>query len=162
MTPQVLPREENMIKPTYRNYSSTTIRAENTQADISRELAKYGIQSVQHTSMPGGFSVAFQAEVQEVNRPITIRIDIPWNQEKDKEDHYGWRDKRIKYRVLFYYIKSLLTAWDNGLKAFTDIFMPHIVLPGGRTVSQDLLPKYTMAIESGEIGDIKFLPGVDQ
>src|SRR3990167_8722499 len=122
-----------MIKPTYRNYSSTTIRAEN-----------------------------IQAEVQEVNRPITIRIDIPWSQEKDKEDHYGWRDKRIKYRVLFYYIKSLLTAWDNGLKAFTDIFMPHIVLPGGRTVSQDLLPKYTMAIESGEIGDIKFLPGVDQ
>ena len=151
-----------MIKPTYRNYSTTTIRAENTQADISRELTKYGIQSVQHTSMPGGFSVAFQAEVQEVKRPITIRIDIPWNQEKDKEDQFGWRDKRIKYRVLFYYIKSLLTAWDNGLKAFTDIFMPHIVLPGGRTVSQDLLPKYTMAIESGEIEDIKLLPGVDK
>ena len=32
-----------MIKPTYRNYSSTQIRAENTQADISRELAKFGI-----------------------------------------------------------------------------------------------------------------------
>src|SRR3990167_1336229 len=125
MTPQVLPREKSMIKPTYRNYSSTTIRAENTQADISRELAKYGIQSVQHTSMPGGFSVDFQAEVQEVNRPITIRIDIPWNQEKDKEDHYGWRDKRIKYRVLFYYIKSLLTAWDNGLKPFTQVYNGH-------------------------------------
>lgn len=148
-----------MIRPTYRNYSSTQIRSENTQAEITKELAKFGIHSVQHTFLPNGFSVAFQAEVQEVKKPVTIRIDIPWDQTKDTEDRFGWRDKRIKYRVLYYYIKSLLTAWDNGLKAFTDIFMPHIVLPGGRTVSQDLLPKYTMAIESGEMSDVKLLPG---
>ena len=147
-----------MIKPTYRNYSSTTIRSENTQADISKELAKFGIHSVQHTNVPEGFSVAFQAEVEEVEKPVTIRIDIPWDMNKDKEDYLGWKDKRVKYRVLFYYIKALLTAWDNGLKAFTDIFMPHIVLPGGRTVSQDLLPQYKMAVESGEMEDIRFLP----
>lgn len=150
-----------MIKPKYRNYSSTSIRCENTQADISRELSKYGIYMIQHTSFEHGFSVAFQAEVEGVNRPITIRIDIPWNKEKDKEDQYGYRDKRIKYRVLYHYIKALLSAWDNGLKAFTDIFMSHIVLPGGKTVSQDLLPKYTMALESGEMEDIKLLPGVE-
>ena len=149
-----------MIKPKYRNYSTTTIRTEQTQADISKELAKFGIHMVQHTSLSNGFSVAFQAEVAEVNKPITIRIDIPWNMEKDKEDKFGWRDKRIKYRVLYYYIKALLTAWDNGLKAFTDIFMPHIVLPGGRTISQDLLPKYTLAIESGQIDEVKLLEGV--
>ena len=54
----------------------------------------------------------------------------------------------------------MLTAWDNGLKAFTDIFMPHIVLPGGKTVSQDLLPKYTLAIEEGKIDEVKLLEGV--
>lgn len=151
-----------MITPKYKSYSSTTIRAENTQADISRELSKYGITSVQHTNTPNGFSVAFQAEVKEISKPVTIRIDIPWVQDKDKIDQYGYRDQRIKYRVLFNYIKSLLTAWDNGLKAFTDIFMPHIVLPGGRTVSQDLLPKYTMAVESGDIQEVKLLEGADR
>ena len=66
--------------------------------------------------------------------------------------------QRIKYRALFYYVKSLLIAWDDGLKTFAEIFLPHIVLPGGRTVAQDLMPKYTMAVESGTMGDIKLLP----
>ena len=149
-----------MIKQQYINYSTTQIRAENTKADITRELNKFGISKVQHTFFDIGFSVAFQAEVQEISKPITIRIDIPWDQSKDTEDRFGWKDKRIKYRVLYYYVKALLTAWDNGLKAFTDIFMPHIVLPGGRTVSQDLLPKYTLAIESGEVKEVKLLEGV--
>ena len=151
-----------MIKPTYRNYRSTQVRAEKTQADITTELDKFGIQKVQHTFYDNGFSVAFQAEVEEVKRPVTVRIDIPWNQEKDTEDKFGWRDRRIKYRVLYYYIKALLTAWDNGLKAFMDIFLPHIVLPGGKTVSQDLLPKYTMAVESGEVKEVPLLPAVEE
>lgn len=151
-----------MIKPKYRNYSTTIIRAENTQADITRELGKFGINKVQHTFLDNGFSVAFQADVEEVKRPVTIRIDIPWDSTKDKQDQYGWKDKRIKYRVLFNYIKSLLTAWDSGLKAFTDIFMPHIVLPGGKTVSQDLLPKYTLAVESDEVRGVPLLGGVNE
>ena len=146
-----------MLKPSYRNYSTTVVRAEKTQADITTELTKFGIHKVQHTFMETGFSVAFQAEVEGVSKPVTVRIDIPWNQEKDKQDQYGFRDRRIRYRVLFYYIKSLLTAWDSGLKAFLDIFMPHIVLPGGKTVSQDLLPKYTLAIEEGEIKEVPLL-----
>lgn len=146
-----------MIKPKYRNYSSTQVRAENTQAQITTELSKFGIYSVQHTSQRIGFSVAFQAEVEDAIQPITIRIDIPWNQDKDTEDKYGWKDKRIKYRILYYYIKALLTAWDNGLKAFTDIFMPHIVLPNGSTIAQELLPKYKLAISEGRIGEIPLL-----
>ena len=56
-------------------------------------------------------------------------------------------------------MKSLLIAWDDGLKTFAEIFLPHIVLPGGRTVAQDLMPKYTMAIDSGQMEDVKLLPG---
>ena len=147
-----------MIKPSYKNYSRTTIRAENTQADITRELARYGIHMVQHTQTDKVFSVAFQVEVQEQKRPLTVRIDVPYQREKDAEDNFGWQLQRIKYRALFYYTKSLLIAWDDGLKTFAEIFLPHIVLPGGRTIAQDLMPKYTMAIESGTMEDIKLLP----
>lgn len=151
-----------MIKPTFRNYSSTQIRVENTQADITRELSRYGIYMVQHTQTENVFSLAFQVELEEVSKPVTVRIDVPYNRSTDTEDRFGLRDQRIKYRVLYYYIKSLLTAWDNGLKAFLDVFMSHIVLPGGRTVSQDLLPKYKMAIETGEINAIPLLPGSEK
>lgn len=151
-----------MITPSYKNYSSTTVRAEKTQAEITHELSRYGITSVQQTQTDNFFSVAFQAKVEGAgDKPITIRIDVPYNQADDYEDRYGWRGKRIKYRALYYYVKSLLIAWDDGLKTFAEIFMPHIVLPGGKTVSQDLLPKYALAIESGEVGEIKLLPGAD-
>ena len=150
-----------MIKPTYQNYSQTTVRVEKTQADITRELARYGIFMVQHTQTDNVFSVAFQVELEDMKKPTTVRIDVPYKRDNDEEDKFGWREQRRMYRVLFYYIKALLTAWDGGLKAFMDIFMPHIVLPGGRTISQDLLPKYQMAIEAGKIEEVKLLPGTD-
>jgi hypothetical protein len=151
-----------MIKPTYRNYSGTTVFAEKTQADISKELRKYGIERIQHTYTENGFSVSFQADIEEMGKPVTIRIDIPHDSEKDTADKYGLKDQRIKYRVLYYYIKALLTAWDCGLKSFIDIFMPYIVLPGGRTISQQLLPKYKLAIENEEIGEVPLLGGGEQ
>lgn len=150
-----------MIKPSYRNYSDTTIRPEKTQSDISQELNRYGITSVQQTQTDSFFSVAFQATVQGHDKPMTIRIDVPYDQSKDTEDRYGFKQKRIKYRALYYYIKAMLIAWDDGLKTFAEIFMPHIVLPGGKTVSQDLLPKYAMAIEEGKIDEVKLLPGAE-
>lgn len=151
-----------MIKPSYKNYSQTIIRAENTQAEITRELARYGIEMVQHTQTNKVFSVAFQVEVKEQKRPLTVRIDVPYDPTQDEKDKFGYRLQRIKYRALFYYVKSLLIAWDDGLKTFAEIFLPHIVLPGGRTISQDLMPKYTMAIESGQMEDVKLLPGADE
>lgn len=150
-----------MIKPSYKNYSSTTIRPANTQANITHELSRYGIEMVQHTQTEHVFSIAFQVQVEEHKNPLTVRIDVPYDRAKDTEDRYGWRNQRIKYRALFYYVKSLLIAWDDGLKTFAEIFLPHIVLPGGRTVAQDLMPKYTMAVESGTMEDIKLLPGVE-
>ena len=147
-----------MIKPKYKNYSNTTIRVEGSQADITRELARYGIYMVQHTQTNNVFSVAFVVEVEDMPKPVTIRIDIPYTREKDKEDSFGWKGQRIKYRSLFYYVKALLIAWDDGLKTFTTLFMAHIVLPGGKTISQDLLPKYTQALESGQITEIHLLP----
>lgn len=151
-----------MIKPSYKNYSQTTIRVENSQANITKELARYGIFMVQHTQTNNVFSCAFQVELEELDKPTTVRIDVPYERKDDDEDKFGWKEQRRKYRVLLYYIKSLLTAWDNGLKAFMDIFMPHIVLPGGRTISQELLPKCEMALNSGELPEIKLLPGAEE
>lgn len=150
-----------MITPSYKAYSGTTIRPEKTQADISRELLKYGIENIQHTQMGNVFSVALQATVEGADKPITIRIDMPYDKSKDWEDRLGWVEQRRLYRALYWYIKSLLEAWDSGVKTFAEIFLPHIVLPGGKTVIQDLLPKYALALEEGKMDDIKLLPGAD-
>lgn len=74
------------LTPSYKAYSGTTIRPEKTQADISKELTKYGIWNIQHTTIEQGFSVAFQAVVADQQKPLTIRIDIPYDHSKDYED----------------------------------------------------------------------------
>lgn len=149
------------LTPSYRAYSGTTIRPEKTQNDISKELMKYGIRNIQHTTVEQGFSVAFQAIIAESQKPITIRIDMPYDETKDWEDRIGWVEQRRLYRALYWYVKSMLEAWDSGVKTFAEIFLPHIVLPGGKTVIQDLLPKYALAVESGKMDDIKLLPGAE-
>ena len=149
------------LTPSYKAYSGTTIRPEKPQAEISKELTKYGIWNIQHTTIEAGFSVAFQAVVSDNQKPITIRIDMPYDHSKDYEDRIGWVEQRRLYRALYWYVKSLLEAWDSGVKTFAEIFLPHIVLPGGKTVTQDLLPKYALAVESGQMDDIKLLPGAE-
>lgn len=146
-----------MNKPRYKNYQNTIVRIENTQAEITKELSRYGIYEVQHTNQKGGFSVAFKVELEEVPIPLGIRINVPYDQEKDEEDNRGWKKQRVLYRVLYFYIKALLNTWDNGLKTFTEIFMPHLVLPGGGTVEQMLLPKLQKAIAEGKIKDVQLL-----
>lgn len=147
-----------VIKPSYKNYSGTTVRAEKTAAAITQELARFGIYEVQHTQTEQHFSVAFRAIVEGADKPMTVRIDVPYDQEDDYQDQYGFKEKRRKYRALYYYVKSLLIAWDDGLKTFAEVFLPHIVLPGGKTVIQDLLPRYALAVEAGKIPEIKLLP----
>ncbi len=146
-----------MIKPNYKNYKNTAIRPEKSQADITRELDRYGIYEVQHTNQKDRFSVAFRVELKEMPIPLMVRIDVPYNKEKDKEDNNGWKRQRVLYRVLFYYTKALLNTWDSGLKTFTEIFMPHLVMPNGGTLEQMLLPKIEKAITEGKIKDIPLL-----
>jgi hypothetical protein len=40
------------------------------------------------------FSVAFQAHVEGQDRPLTTRIDVPYDQSEDSEDRYGFTTQR--------------------------------------------------------------------
>ncbi len=146
-----------MKKPNYKNYTNTSIRPEKSQADITKELNRYSIYEVQHTNQKNLFSVAFRVELEEVPMPLMVRIDVPYKKEDDVEDNKGWKRQRILYRVLYFYIKALLNTWDNGLKTFTEIFMPHLVLPNGGTIEQMLLPKLQKAIFEGKMKDVPLL-----
>ena len=146
-----------MKQPDYKDYQNTTVAIEKSQADISKLLRKYGIYEVQHTNQKEKFSLAFRVEIEEMSVPLTVRIDIPYNQRSDKEDKYGYKKQRILYRTLFFYVKGLLNAWNNDLKTFTEIFMPHLVLPNGETVEQVLLPQFRKAITENKFREIKLL-----
>lgn len=61
---------------------------------------------------------------------------------------------RQRWRALALVIKAKLEAVESGISVFEDEFMANIVLPGGRTVSQEVRPKIAEAYQSGGVGPL--------
>ena len=59
---------------------------------------------------------------------------------------------RQRWRALALVIKAKLEAVESGISVFEDEFMANIVLPGGRTVSEEVRPKIAIAYENGAVG----------
>lgn len=58
---------------------------------------------------------------------------------------------RQRWRALSLVIKAKLEAVDSGISVFEDEFMANIVLPDGRTISEEIRPKIAAAYESGRV-----------
>lgn len=56
---------------------------------------------------------------------------------------------RQRWRALALVIKAKLEAVESGMLAFEDEFMAQIVLPGGRTVSEEIRPMIAQAYDTG-------------
>lgn len=56
---------------------------------------------------------------------------------------------RQRWRALALVIKAKLEAVESGISIFEDEFMANIVLPGGRTVSEEVRPAIAAAYETG-------------
>ena len=52
---------------------------------------------------------------------------------------------RQRWRALALVIKAKLEAVESGISIFEDEFMANIVLPGGRTVSEEVRPRIAEA-----------------
>jgi len=58
---------------------------------------------------------------------------------------------RQKWRALALVIKAKLEAVESGISVFEDEFMAAIVMPNGRTVSEEIRPRIAAAYESGNM-----------
>jgi hypothetical protein len=58
---------------------------------------------------------------------------------------------RARWRALALVIKAMLVAVHAGIVTFEDAFLGYVVLPGGVTVSQHLLPYVNRALEEGHL-----------
>lgn len=56
---------------------------------------------------------------------------------------------RQKWRALLLVVKAKLEAVESGITSFEQEFMPHVVMPNGRTVADEILPQ-VQAVLNGE------------
>lgn len=66
--------------------------------------------------------------------------------------HAEWEKAcRQRWRALTLVVKAKLEAVESGISIFEDEFMANIVLPGGRTVSDEIRPSIAAAYETGSV-----------
>lgn len=58
---------------------------------------------------------------------------------------------RQRWRALCLCIKAKLEAVDCKITTFEEEFLAHIVLPGGRTVGEEIAPKIALAYETQQV-----------
>lgn len=119
-------------------YANTKISPEDTKAAINKLLKAHGIEGIQWTDYQGQtvLKFIFKAEVKGVEKEIMYQFKPPNIPRKRRYVHrtVAMDDWSSSYRLLFWFLKTMLEAVEFGLDSVEHVFMSHIVvaLPNGQ------------------------------
>lgn len=133
--------------------ANTSVSVANSKAEIERLVERYGA---------GQFMSGWRAEQALISfvmeeRQIRFILPMPAREERRFTHHSKgprtpesatkeWEQAcRQRWRALALVIKAKLEAVESGISVFEDEFMANIVLPSGRTVSEEVRPKIASA-----------------
>jgi hypothetical protein len=141
----------------------TTVPPERSKAEIEGLLRRYGADSFVSgwDQTQGREVVQFRCH----DRFIRFVLAIPAKDEKrfvQRGRGYGrrtpaqavsaWEQEiRRRWRALALVIKAKLEAVQTGITTFESEFLPHIVMPDGKTVSEHVTPAIAAAYASGRV-----------
>jgi hypothetical protein len=138
----------------------TTVTPERSQMEIAGLIRKYGASSFA-TGWDGPRAlVEFIAH----DRRIRFVLELPTDWREFRRTPNGKQVRtesaaknaldaeiRRRWRALMLAIKAKLEVVETGISTFEAEFMPHTVMPDGRTVAEHLLPKIEQVIASGQM-----------
>lgn len=139
--------------------AGTTVRSEQSRAEIERTLTRYGATSFAYgwdtDRAMVGFAVA--------GRQVRFMLPMPDRAEfartpktrqlrsaAAQSDAYE-QAVRQRWRALALVVKAKLEAVAAGIVTFDEEFLAHLVLPGGQTVGEAVAPQLVAALESGNV-----------
>ena len=138
----------------------TSVGTSQSIIEIERTLTRYGADQFMYGTQPGKVAVGFVM----VGRQVRIVVPLPektdkqfWTTEtgKKRSDSVAlkeWEQAcRQRYRALALVVKAKLEAVEAGITTFDEEFMAHLVLPGGQTVGQRMLPEINEAQRTGKL-----------
>lgn len=145
----------------------TSVGTSQSIIEIERTLTRYGADQFMYGTQPGKVAVGFVMG----GRQVRIVVPLPektdkqfWITETGKKRSESvalkeWEQAcRQRYRALALVVKAKLEAVEAGITTFDEEFMAHLVLPGGQTVGQRLLPEINEAQRTGKLPPL--LPNV--
>jgi hypothetical protein len=134
--------------------------------EIQRTLERYGVTAFGFARDGDASQVVFEMG----GRRMRITVRLPDRAEKRfvRDQHGYQRDAksaerayqqavRQRWAALSLYIKAVCEAIDSDVITAENAFLPFVVLPDGRTLSEYVAPQLAAVYESGEMPAL--LPG---
>lgn len=151
--------------PTYA--AKTDVSVSRSRDEIERTLTRYGAQQFAYGWSNDQAMIGFTANGRQVRLvlPMPDRnsrgiTHTPTGQRRSASSaETAWEQAgRAQWRALALVIKAKLQAVESGIVTFEDEFAMHMVLPGGATVRDHLLPALAEAYETGEVPNLLGVP----
>lgn len=144
---------------TTRYAQTTDVSSDRSRSEIEKTLTRYGA-----TTFAYGWD-ADRASIQFVMDGRQVRFVLPLPDRRDREFTHHSRGARTdsaaeaayeqavrqRWRALALMVKAKLEAVAAGIVSFEVEFLPHTVLPSGRTVADDVLPAVAIAYDTGAV-----------
>lgn len=142
------------------NYAeNTSVPSDRSRAEIEKILMRYGADEFAYATRKDSAVIQFTAEER------TIRFTVPLPDRKDRRFTLTPTGKqrsnpaqieaayeqavRQRWRALALVVKAKLEAVASEIVTFEQEFLPHILLPGGRTVYEETAPAIEEAYLTG-------------
>lgn len=141
----------------------TSVSVANSKAEIEKILERYGADQFMSGWSSDRAIIGFMMAGRQV------RFILPMPDRNDEEftitptgkarasdaAHKAWEQaSRQRWRALALVIKAKLEAVESEISVFEDEFMANIVLPNGRTVSEEVRPRIAEAYSSGDMPNL--------
>lgn len=133
--------------------SNTSVSASTSKAEIERIVERYGASQFMSGWDANKAIIAFAME----GRQVRFILPMPDRTEKRFTHHSRgprtpeaamkeWEQAcRQRWRALALVIKAKLEAIESNISTFENEFLANIILPNGRTVADETLPKIAEA-----------------
>lgn len=133
--------------------ADTSVSSDKSQQEIQRTLRRYGADQFVYgwtdTRALIGFSLA--------GRQVRMYLPMPSRREFAQTptgkpraaasiDNAYEQAIRQRWRALALVVKAKLEAVESTITTFDEEFLAHIVMPNGRTVADEVIPKMTAAL----------------
>lgn len=136
----------------------TTVPSDRSRAEIERTLTRYGATTFQYGWTDGRAVIGFAMK----DRQIRFVLPLPARAEftktptgKDRASSQVTKShaqaERQRWRALALMVLAKLEAVEAGIVTFEEEFLPHTVLPSGRTVFEEIAPAVSLAYASGSV-----------
>lgn len=143
--------------------AETTVSQERSRAEIEEIVLRYGADQFMSGWEGNRALIGFRAD----GRFVRFVLTLPDRNERQfthvkmrgftKTRSEGqaikhWEQAvRQRWRAMLLSIKAKLESVASKIETFEEAFMPHIVLPGGRTMSETILPQLEEVYRTGEL-----------